>query len=85
MLEKPCVDEPLFECSEMILGGTQFESVRERSKMFLNAEVPRCTSCGRELSAAQLERLPLCELCTKCRSRINRPSAAGRQKTKNSH
>lgn len=68
--EKPCVDDPLFECPEMILGGTQLESVRERSGAFMKGESPRCALCGRKLSAAQLRHSPLSELCPGCRTGI---------------
>lgn len=82
--EKPCVDEPLFECSAMILGGTHLESARERSRELMKAELPRCASCGRELSSAQVQRSPLCELCTGCRSRIKNASTGRRSKNKRS-
>lgn len=73
--EKPCVADPLYECAEKILGGTQFESVRERSRLLMNGEFPRCASCGKRLSARQLSRAPLSELCPGCRSRIKNAPA----------
>jgi len=76
--DKPCVEDPLYECPEKILGGTQFESVRERSRLLMNGEFPRCASCRKKLSTGQLRQAPLSELCPVCRGGARR--ARGRRR-----
>jgi hypothetical protein len=64
--EKPCVEDPLYECVDKILAGTQLESARDRFRSMRNDEFPRCESCGMRLSAAQLRNEPFTELCPSC-------------------
>lgn len=74
--EKPCVENPMYECPEKIMGGTQLESVLERSRLIMNGESPRCASCGKRLSVRQIQREPLSELCPACRGVTGKPRKA---------
>ena len=76
--EKPCVENPLYECPEKILGGTQLESARERSRLIMSGDSPRCALCGKKLSVHQIRREPLGELCPVCRGGLRN---SGRQET----
>jgi hypothetical protein len=71
--EKPCIENPQYECAEKILGGTQLESARARFRSLMNGESPCCESCGKRLSAVQLQREPLSELCPACRGALKSP------------